>query len=75
MGKIKSVIKGYKSPEIEKISDVVDTAKDQLDGFGQGFFDQLVGFSLGNNANSSEDYQKSPDKPLIVKDPVTGAIE
>lgn len=75
MGKNKSIFKGTKSPEAEKPLDIVETAKDQLDGFGQNFFDQLVGFSLTGKSDSSESYRKSPDAPLIVKDPVTGAVE
>src|SRR6185503_7795986 len=75
MGKVKSTNKGYKSPEIEKFSDVVDTAKDQVGAFVPDFFEQLVGFSVTGKSDSPENDQKSPDQPLIVKDPVTGAVE
>ena len=77
MGANKSIIKGYHSPEIEKplgASDVVETTKDQLSGFGEGFFNQLLGMSLGKN-DSPEANKKSPEKPLVVKDPQTGQIE
>lgn len=67
--------KGFKSPETEKFSDVAEVAKDQISSFGNDFFEQLVGFSLGKTDESPESFQKSPDKPLVIQDPVTGAIE
>jgi len=75
MGKIKSMHKGFKSPETEKFSDVAEVAKDQISSFGNDFFEQLVGFSLGGDKASSESSHQSPDKPLVIQDPVTGAIE
>jgi hypothetical protein len=75
MGKVKSISKGYNSPELEKFTDVVETTKDQIGSFGSDFFEQLVGFSLNSDKSSSESHQKTPDKPLVVQDPITGAIE
>jgi hypothetical protein len=70
MGKIK-IKPGRNAHEVEKVSEAVDTVAEQLNGFGKGFFDQLIGFSLNNKTDSTE---KSPDKPLIVKSP-TGQID
>ncbi len=75
MGQIKSIHKGFKSPEAEKFSDVVEVAKNQVSSFGSDFFEQLVGFSLDKKAESPESSQKSPDKPLYIKDPATGQID
>lgn len=64
-----------KSPEAEHFADVVKTTSEQIGGFVPGFFEQLVGFSLNNDKISPEANLKSPDQPLIIKDPVTGQID
>jgi len=75
MGKNKSIHKGYKSPETEKFTDFVETTKDQVSSIGSDFFEQLIGFSLDKDNNSQDSHQQAPEKPLVVQDPITGAIE
>jgi len=63
-----------KSPEAEHFADTVKTTTEQIGGFVPDFFEQLVGFSL-NGKTSPEANLKTPDQPLIIKDPVTGQID